>query len=94
MKMHQGSGFCDYFVVMSAPSSVRVKTIADHIEESLEDQGWRAKHKEGYQDGVWILLDYGDVITHVFHKATRQFYDLENLWGDLPKQSYFHDIKP
>ena len=88
MEMRQRSSLCDFFVVMSASSSVRVKTIADHIEESLRKQGLRARHKEGYQEATWVLLDYGEVIVHIFYHATRKFYALENLWGDAPKREY------
>ena len=79
---------CDFFVVMSAPSSVRVKAIVDAIEESLEKEGFRARHKEGHQEALWVLLDYGDVVAHVFYHETRKFYNLERLWGDAPKRHY------
>lgn len=82
------SALCDHFVVMSAPSIVRVKAIVDHIEKSLSDEGVRLRHKEGYAEGVWVLLDFGPVIAHVFHEETRRFYRLENLWGDAPRKQY------
>lgn len=88
MEMNARSAFCDSFVVMSAPSSVRVKAIVDFIEEKLKDEGLRALHKEGYAEASWVLLDYGSVIAHVFHGETRRFYSLEHLWGDVPKRTF------
>ncbi len=91
MDMSQKSSLCNYFVVMSATSSIRVKTITDFIEEQLEDQGIPLRRKEGYADALWVLLDYGDVIVHVFYHDTRKFYSLEHLWGDAPKTTYRTD---
>ncbi len=88
MDMRQKTSLCDYFIVMSATSSVRVKTIADFIQEQLKDQGFPLRRKEGYADALWVLLDYGDVIVHVFYQDTRKFYGLEYLWGDAPKTAY------
>ena len=88
MEMKQRSSLCDFFVVMSAPSSVRVRAIVDHIEDSLKKEGLRARHKEGYAESLWVLLDYGSVITHIFYHETRKFYDLEKLWGDAPKRNF------
>lgn len=90
MDMTKRTSLCDAFVVMSAPSSVRVKAIADHIEDLLGENGHHVLHKEGYQDGLWTLMDFGGIIAHVFHQETRKFYDLEHLWGDAPQKSYFH----
>jgi ribosome-associated protein len=86
MDMGKRSSICTAFVLMSAPSSVRVKAIVDGIDTEMEEAGLRVMHKEGYQDGVWVLMDYGDVIVHVFHQEKREFYDIENLWGDVPKR--------
>ncbi len=88
MDMARRSSFCSHFVLASAPSTVRVKTIADSIETALEAEGLRVIHKEGYQDGLWVLLDYGDVVAHVFHEDTRKFYALETLWGDAPRTAF------
>lgn len=90
MDMRKQPTLCDYFVVCSAPSLVRVKTIVDVIEETVEDEGFRVLHKEGYKEALWVLMDYGDVVVHVFYEETRRFYDLENLWGDAPKKPYLH----
>lgn len=89
LDMSERSALCDYFVVMSAPSTVRVRAIVDGIEESLEKGGYRVRHKEGYSECVWVLLDCEGVIVHVFHQPARQFYNLEHLWGDVPRKVYY-----
>ena len=88
MDMKGRSSLCDYFVVMSAPSAVRVKAIADSIEQTMEEEGFYAAHREGYKEALWVLVDYGDVLVHVFHEDTRKFYQLEHLWGDAPKHVF------
>jgi len=88
MEMQKRTSLCDFFIVMSAPSTVRVKAIVDSIEEGMEKEGVRTKHIEGYQEALWVLLDYGSVIVHVFHYESRKFYDLEHLWGDAPQRIY------
>ncbi len=74
----------DYFIICSADSDLQVKAIADHIEETLKDDGIRLWHKEGYSALNWVLLDYIDFVIHIFRKESRQFYNLEKLWGDAP----------
>lgn len=72
----------DYFVLCSGNSVIQVKAIADEIEEKMGLKGAELKHREGYQTARWILLDYGDVIVHVFHREDREFYDIERFWSD------------
>ena len=72
----------DYFVIASGTSTTQVKALADDVEFQLEQQGIRPQRVEGYQAGEWIILDYLDVVVHVFYKATREFYALERLWAD------------
>ncbi|MHB8580605.1 MAG: ribosome silencing factor [Ignavibacteriaceae bacterium] len=74
----------DYFVICSADSDTQVKAIADEVDKSLRDEGIKNWHKEGYQALSWVLIDYIDVIVHVFKKEAREFYNLEKLWGDAP----------
>ncbi|MFA8342415.1 MAG: ribosome silencing factor [Rhodothermaceae bacterium] len=74
----------DYFVVCSADSDVQVKAIADEVDKVLRKNGIKCYHKEGYDALQWILLDYFDVVVHIFHKEAREFYSLEKLWGDAP----------
>ncbi len=76
------SAVTDFFVICSGLSDVHVRAIADGIEEGLERDGARKWHVEGYTHRRWILLDYVDVVVHVFHHKTRDFYLLERLWGD------------
>lgn len=76
----------DWFVVASGRSDVQVKAIADHVLESLEkEQDLEPGHVEGQRGGRWVLLDYIDFVMHVFHPHARDFYQLENLWGDAPR---------
>ena len=73
----------DYFMICSAQSATQVRAIADSIEDKLaETRGILPSHKEGYTEGNWILMDYGDVIVHVFDEENRLFYDLERIWRD------------
>ena len=89
MEMTAKSSIGEFFIIMSAPSSVRVKAIADHIETSMEEHGLRALHKEGLTEGHWVLMDYGSVVAHVFYHETRKFYSLETLWGDAPRKHHW-----
>ena len=79
------SAFCDYFVIAGAGSFKKNKAIADYIEESLDKKRVMPHHVEGKEDCQWILLDYGDVVAHLFYEETRRFYDLERLWGDAER---------
>ena len=76
------AAFADFFVICSADSDIQVKAIADELDRSLRDEGVKCWHKEGYQALNWVLLDYVDVVVHVFKKDAREFYNLEKLWGD------------
>jgi len=71
--------FTDYFVICSADSDTQVKAIADEIDKSLRDDGIKCWHKEGYMALSWVLLDYVDVVVHVFKKEAREFYNVEKL---------------
>lgn len=72
----------DYFIILSGNSQRQVMAIADEIEEKMKEAGYELRNKEGYRNGRWILLDYGDIVVHVFHKEDREFYNLERLWVD------------
>jgi ribosome-associated protein len=76
------SAMADYFVLCTADATVQVKAIADEIEKKLRKDGIKNFHKEGYNSLNWVLLDYFDVVVHVFKKDARSFYNLEKLWGD------------
>jgi ribosome-associated protein len=74
----------DYFIICSADSDVQVRAIADEIDNKLHEEGIRLWHKEGYKGLNWVLLDYVDVVVHIFKKSIREYYNLERLWGDAP----------
>jgi ribosome-associated protein len=74
----------DYFVVVSGTSDTHVRAIAEHVVEALRERGAKAHHIEGLAGGRWVLLDFVDLVVHVFHPALREFYQLEGLWGDAP----------
>jgi ribosome-associated protein len=78
--------FTDYFVICSADSDTQVKAIADEVDKILSDDGIKCLHKEGLKALSWVLLDYVDVVVHVFKKDSREFYNLEKLWGDAPSE--------
>lgn len=75
----------DVFVIASGTSSRHVKTLAEDTEMRLRELDRRPIRREGMDDGTWVLLDYGDVIIHVFDQDTRAYYDLERLWADAPR---------
>jgi len=79
------SGFTEYFVICSGTSDRQVQAIADSVEHALKLKGKSLLSSEGYQDGRWVLMDFGDVVVHVFLEALREYYDLENLWADAPR---------
>jgi len=72
----------DYFVICSGNSTTQVKSITDEIRDKMQEAGYILDHVEGYKEEKWVLLDYGDVVVHVFHSREREFYNLEKLWGD------------
>lgn len=76
------ASFADYFVICSADSDTQVKAIADDVDKTLRDEGIKCWHREGYLALSWVLLDYVDVVVHIFKKESREFYNLEKLWGD------------
>ncbi|MBN2416777.1 ribosome silencing factor [bacterium] len=82
MDMSNVSGFADAFVICHATSDVQVRAISNEIIDSLLKQGIKAWHREGLQHLHWVLLDYVNVVVHVFRKEAREFYNLERLWGD------------
>ena len=72
----------DYFIIASGRSTVQVRAIAERVREFLKGQAVPLLHAEGTREGIWILLDYGSVVVHVFRREEREFYQLERLWGD------------
>lgn len=79
------TSYADYFVLMTADSERQAGAIADAVDERLKQRGATKVGVEGYESGRWILIDYGDVVAHVFNRESRGFYDLEGLWADAPR---------
>lgn len=88
LDIKESSLMADYFVICSARNNRQTQSIADNIEEQMEQKGYPIPHVEGYREGKWILIDAGEVIAHVFVEQERQYYDLENLWADAPRIDY------
>ena len=74
----------DAFVLVSAQVPVQARAMADEVERVLEEVNISPWHVEGYSEGRWILMDYGDVVVHIFLEEARELYDLDRLWGDAP----------
>ncbi len=72
----------DYFILCTGTSNTQVKALAGEVEFKLEQAGVHLRRMEGYQEGSWIVMDYSSVILHIFHRETRDFYQLEKLWSD------------
>ena len=79
---------CDWYVVAAGESEPQVKAIAESIESGLREIGEKPWHVEGKSEKQWILLDYVDVVVHVFHSRARENYMLERLWGDAPREMF------
>ncbi len=79
------TSLADYFLICTGRSDTQVQAIAQSIEEILERAGERPLAVEGFQHGHWVVMDYGDVVVHVFFEPVRQFYDLERLWAKAPR---------
>lgn len=80
--IRQVSVLADYFLIASGSNANQVQAMTDNVTEVLEKEGFRPRQIEGYQSANWILMDYGDIIVHVFCKEDRLFYDLERIWRD------------
>lgn len=84
LHLEKVTDFTDYFIVCSGTSERQVQAIADSVQEKLRENKARPLHVEGYNRGHWVLLDYGDLVVHVFQEEPRRYYALERLWGDAP----------
>lgn len=85
------SVLADYFIICDGSSTIQTKTLCDHVEEELEKDGVVATRKEGVSDGRWIVLDYTDVIVHIFYKEEREFYNIEKLWTNGTNMTVYED---
>jgi ribosome-associated protein len=78
------TSIADAFLICSVSSSRQAQAVADEVDRSLAAVGRKALSVEGYQQGTWVLMDYGDLVVHVFLEERRDYYALERLWGDAP----------
>lgn len=76
------SVMADYFIIANGTNESQVRALVDHVEECLGKGGFHLKQREGYGTGSWVLLDFGDIIVHIFDKENRLFYNLERIWRD------------
>ncbi|MGH2739818.1 MAG: ribosome silencing factor [Actinomycetota bacterium] len=85
LDMHDLIGITDYFVIASGSTDRQVKTVADEVERVLlEDRRAKPLRREGVREGHWVLLDFADIVVHVFRNEDREYYRLERLWADAP----------
>jgi ribosome-associated protein len=85
LDLTKAGAFADYFLICSGANARQIRAIADAIMESLEQEGTKPAHIEGYERSEWVLLDYFDFIVHIFAPETRLFYGLERLWGNAER---------
>jgi len=82
----------DYFVICTGNTDIQVRAIAEEVEDRLRDAGIKPIGREGVAEGKWVLLDFGDLVVHVFQPEERDFYRLERLWGDAPRLELPADV--
>lgn len=92
MRLSDLTSLTDYFLVVSARSPKQVKAVAEAVLDEAARHRIPKYSAEGVSQGNWALLDYGDVIVHVFHTPVREFYDLEGLWADAPRETFPDDL--
>lgn len=85
LDVHELSSFTDYFVIMSGRSTRHVQGLAEAIDAQLRSKRVKQSNTEGLREGQWVLLDFNDVVVHIFYAEARAFYDLEGLWHDAPR---------
>jgi ribosome-associated protein len=88
MDVHGLIVITDYFVVCSGTTERQVKTVVEEVEKALRELGRKPLRREGETEGRWVLLDYVDVVVHVFAEEEREYYDLERLWRDAPRVTW------
>ena len=85
LELKKASSLTDYFLICSGRSDRQVQAIAQSIEEKMGKQGIRPLGEEGMREGRWVLMDYDDVVIHIFYDQVRRYYDLEGLWIEAPR---------
>lgn len=88
------TGYADYFLLASGRSTRQATAIAESVQQVLKKSGVRVLGADGVKEGRWALIDFGDVVVHVFHQPVREFYDLESLWADAPRVELIEDDLP
>jgi ribosome-associated protein len=88
------TGYADYFLLASGRSTRQASAIAESVQQVLKKSGVRVLGADGVKEGRWALIDFGDVVVHVFHQPVREFYDLESLWADAPRVALDEDDLP
>jgi len=86
--MRKVVNFCDYFVICTASSDRRIRATAENINEELEKCGISTFHIHGLKEGTWVLVDFGDVVVHIFGESVREFYGLEHLWQEAKRVTW------
>jgi ribosome-associated protein len=90
LDIHEISTLSDYFIITTGTSTTQVQAMADELEEKMKRDGHKLYHKEGFRGGRWILMDFNNVVIHLFHAEERDFYNLERIWvdaKDIPVQN-------
>lgn len=82
------SVLADFFIIANGTNQSQVQALVDNVEEELHKAGYSLKQREGYGSGNWVLLDFGDIIVHIFDRENRLFYDLERIWRDGKEISF------
>ncbi len=84
LDLHGQAAFTDYFVICTADNPRQLTAIANEVDEELTKAGLKAHHKEGRPESGWVLVDFGDIVVHIFSAKQRGFYDLESVWQQAP----------
>lgn len=82
LDIHEISTLSDFFIITTGTSTTQVQAMADELEEKMPLAGYKLYHKEGFRGGRWILMDFNNIVVHLFHAEERQFYNLERIWVD------------
>jgi len=93
LKVHELTSLADYFILMNGSSDRQVQATSGYIRETLKNLNIVPLGVEGEQTGRWILMDYGDIVVHIFYEPVREFYDIDSLWSDAPKMEIGDNVQ-
>ncbi|MBF4694883.1 ribosome silencing factor [Fusibacter ferrireducens] len=82
LSLFEVTTIADYFILATGTSSTHINALSEHIEKELAKEQIFPRHKEGKRNGEWVLMDYTDIVIHIFNRETRAYYDLERIWSD------------